>query len=243
MVGLILAAGKGSRFSSDGKSGVCKALLEVGGVPLISYSLNNLLRLGVTRAVIVIGPQHHNIIETLGDRFCGMELQYVEQVQPIGLASAMLCAKDLIDEDVVLQLSDEVFLDPVPAEDLLAAFSSADFAVGYTIDRAENIRRNFSVETDAEERILRCTEKPTEIVNDRKGTGFCIFSAACYALLKHDYNAETNQPGDLCDFINDLIRCGKRGIAVPVAAEEININTAQELLYARRQTAQRGRLS
>ena len=242
MTGLVLAAGKGSRFSSDGKSGTCKALLEVGGVPLISFSLNNLLRLGVKKAVIVIGPQHQRIVDTLGDRYCGIELQYVVQTRPVGLASAMLCAGDLIDDDVVLQLSDEIYFSPVPAEALTGAFEKADFLVGYTADSAENIRRNYSVETDADEHILRCTEKPTQVVNDRKGTGFCVFSAACYRLLKQIYDLETNLPGDLCDFINALVGSGKTGLAVPVAEKEFNINTAAELEYARRCVEQRGSL-
>ena len=234
MVGLILAAGKGTRFSDDGKTGVCKALLEVAGEPLISYSLNDLLRLGVKTAVIVIGPQHQRIIDTLGSSYHGIALQYVVQTQPIGLASAMLCARDVIDDDVVLQLADEVFLSPVSAQTLTDAFSSSDFLVGYTIDSAENIRRNFSIETDEADHILRCTEKPSEVVNDRKGTGFCIFSAECFNLLKTAYDPETNRPGDLCDFINELVRCGKTGIAVPVAEKEININTPAELEFARR---------
>ena len=240
MTGLVLAAGKGTRFSADGKSGICKALLEVGGKPLISYSLNNLLRLGVSKAVIVIGPQHQGIVQTLGSSYCGMELQYVVQAQPVGLANAMFCAGELIDDDVVLQLSDEIFLRPVPAETLTAALEQADFLVGYSKDCAENIRRNYSVETDNNNRILHCTEKPSKVEGDRKGTGFCVFSAACFALLKNTYDTETNRPCELCDFINALVQNGKTGLAVSVAEEEFNINTPAELESARQCVEQRG---
>ena len=233
MVGLILAAGKGTRFSGDGKSSTCKALLEVGGEPLIFYSLKNLLRLGAKKAVIVIGPQHQRIVDTLGSSFCGMPLQYTVQTSPVGLASAMLCGRELIDDDVVLQLSDEIYLSPAPAEELTAAFEGIDFLVGYTLDSPEIIRRNYSVDTDENDRILHCTEKPTLVTNDRKGTGFCVFSSACYELLKRTYDPETNKPGDLCDFINALVQSGKTGTAVCVAEREININTPAELELAR----------
>ncbi|MBQ7597831.1 MAG: NTP transferase domain-containing protein [Clostridia bacterium] len=240
MVGLILAAGKGSRLSQSGQNEVCKALVEVGGVPLISYSLDNLVRLGVKSAVIVIGSHHRQIIDTLGDSYRGIKLQYVVQAQPIGLVSAILCAKETIRDDLVLQLSDEVFLQPASAEILLSAFKKADFLVGFTTSTEEKIRQNFSLDTDENDRLLHCTEKPKQVFNDRKGTGFCLFSKDCYELLKAVYDAESNQPNELCDFINFLIDNGKTGTAFPIAAEEININTPADLQYARRCVTQRG---
>ena len=240
MIGLVLAAGKGSRLSPDGKDEVCKALVLVGGKPLISYSLDNLIRLGVRTALVVIGPQHQNIVQTLGNDYRGLTLHYVVQTQPIGLANAMLCARDLIDDDVVLQLSDEIFLQPCDASVLLKAYEEKDFLVGYTLDSEEKIRQNYSLNADENGKVLHCTEKPTQVENDRKGTGFCMFSAACFAMLKTAYDAETNRPADLCDFINLLIENGMNGTTCHIAEEEININTPAELRYAKQRLKQRG---
>ncbi len=240
MVGLILAAGKGSRLSQNGQNEVCKALVEVGGVPLISYSLDNLVRLGVKSAVIVIGSHHQEIIDVLGGSYRGIKLQYAIQAQPIGLVSAILCAKEWVADDLVLQLSDEVFLQPSPAAQLLDAFEKSDFLIGYTTASEEKIRQNFSLDVDENDRLLHCTEKPKEVFNDRKGTGFCLFSKDCYEMLKTAYDAVRNQPNELCDFINFLIESGKTGSAFPIAAEEININTPADLQYARQCVTRRG---
>ena len=240
MIGLILAAGKGTRLSAGNDVGVCKALVEVGGRPLICYSLDNLRRLQVKKAVIVVGPDHKNIISTLGERYHEIELHYAVQEHPVGLMNAAVCGKDEMTQDVVFQLSDEIFLQSAPAGALLDAFERADFLVGYTHDTEDKIRRNFSLTTDEMGRILSCEEKPKTVVNQKKGTGFCVFSKECYQSLAASYDAARNWPNDLCDFINLLIQNGKVGMAFHIAEEEININTPEELAYARVRVQQRG---
>ena len=46
--------------------------------------------------------------------------------------------------------------------------------------------------------------------------------------------------GDLCDFMNLLIADGKKGIAVHVAEEEININDPDMFVYAEQRLERAG---
>ena len=229
-----MAAGKGSRLSSGIRSTACKALVKLGGAPLITYSLENLNSLGIKEAVIVIGRKHGEIPATLGSKYKGVSLAYVIQEKPVGLVNAMLSAKHLIRDGFVLQLSDEVFFGSQVEDALLPGNGAFDFSVGFTTDSAEKIRRNFSIETDEKMGILHCTEKPEQVFDDRKGTGFCAFSQECLDLLDEAYDARQNEPKDLCDFINLLISLGKKGRAVHIAEEEINVNTPEELQYAQK---------
>lgn len=233
MEGLILAAGKGSRLSPDMSSEVCKALVRVADTPLIVYSLENLRHLGIEKATIVIGNRHGEIPASLGSDYRGIALQYAVQEQPIGLANAMISASAYLKEDLIFQLSDEIFLQSEIEKILPDGTDPFDFAIGYTMDSAERIRQNYAVELDEQKRIFRCTEKPKTVLNNMKGTGFCYFSRDCYTLLVQNYDPEKNQPNDLCDFMNLLVQNGKTGRAVQIAGEEININTPADLLYAK----------
>ncbi|MBQ6420583.1 MAG: sugar nucleotidyltransferase [Clostridia bacterium] len=238
MEGLILAAGKGSRLSPDASAGVCKALVEVEGAPLITYSLENLIRLGVRKATVVVGNGRREIESFLGDRYKGIRLAYAVQEKPLGLVNAIVSAKETVRSDVVLQLSDEIFLRPMLGEAFLSQLAGLDFAVGYTLDSEEKIKRNFSIETDENMRLLGCKEKPQQVSGNRKGTGFCWFSRACWELLVSVYDRQKNSPNDLCDYINLLIADGKTGKAIRIAEEEINVNTPGDLLYAQRRIRQ-----
>ena len=57
MVGVILAAGDGTRFKNSTENNSCKTLIKVNSNYLIEYSLNNLVKLNVSEIYIVVGKQ------------------------------------------------------------------------------------------------------------------------------------------------------------------------------------------
>ena len=244
MEGLILAAGNGSRMSSGNSAPICKALIDVNGTPLISYSLENLNQIGIKSATIVVGRKHkEEIISELGYTYKSIALQYSIQKEPLGLANAIISARDNIREDFILQLSDEIFLNKMFDADFVSKIEKMDYWVGYTIEHANRIKLNYSIETDKNKCILRCIEKPRQITNNMKGTGFCCFSYNCYHLLINSYNSQKNYPFDLCDFINLLVDNQKKGKAIQIAKEEINVNTPNDLIYAKHRLKQEGDLN
>lgn len=232
MTGLILAAGNGTRLAANSTAPFSKALTRVCGKPLISYSLEELVRLQVPEALIVVGKNHSRVISALGEDYRGMRLSYVVQEKPRGLANAIFTAADRIAGDCILQLCDEILLDATPALCLPAAQPDADFILGYTHASPADVLKNYSLETDADDFLLHSTEKPAAATDDRKGTGVVWFSAACLAVLRERYDPKENRPDTLCDFMNLLTESGFRGKAVCVAAEEINVNTPEDLAYA-----------
>ncbi|MCR5041308.1 MAG: NTP transferase domain-containing protein [Clostridia bacterium] len=234
MTGLILAAGKGSRLSSGTGDSLCKPLVPAAGKPLIAYSLDNIALMGLDRAVVVIRRSGAQIADALGTSYGKVRIEYVVQDEPTGLVSSILAGCAAVSDDVVLQLSDEIFISPNLSGSAPELFSQTDLAVGYTVDSEDKIKRNYSLELSADGRVLGCVEKPRTVTNDLKGTGFCYFSAPCIQLLRDCYDPEKNEPNDLCDLINMLIGCGKTALGFLVAEEEINVNTPDDLLYANR---------
>lgn len=236
MIGIILAAGKGRRLMQDTGIDQSKALLVVNHKRLIDYALENLELMQVEKIYIVVGEHKSEVVEAVGDNYRGIPIAYVIQSEPIGLMNAISKVLPFCDTGAVLQLSDEVFIDVNTT--FLKSFQNqtADFLCGIIHERyQERIKENYSVLTDARGYILQTHEKPTELINDLKGTGFCVFNKACIDVLKRVYSEKENTPCDLSDFMNLLIWEGKTGKCFEVAQTEVNINTKADLDFALKQ--------
>ncbi len=234
MVGVILAAGDGRRLKNSSKDECCKPLIKINGKRLIEYALDNLIELEINEICIVVGKEGNLIKDTLGGEYKEQRISYVTQQEQKGLINAFVQAVKFTgtEKTVILQLSDEIFTD-LKVEKIRSCIEekSCDFYCGVTYeDDPEKIKGNFSVETDGKGIITECVEKPVEIINNIKGTGFCIFGREALQILI-DKNAEEEESlYDLCDYINHLIGINKKGMALHIAEREFNINTFSNLL-------------
>lgn len=232
MVGVILAAGDGRRLKECNKEDCCKPLIKLNGKRLIEYALDNFVDLAIDSVCIVVGKEGNLIRENLGNQYRGLKLYYVVQREQVGLINAFMQAVDFIgcSKTVVLQLSDEIFVNLKIGEIKRSIESKEyDFYCGITYeDDAEKIRKNFSVNVDDEGVLIESIEKPTEVINNIKGTGFCIFSSQTVQVLTKNYPGNRNI-NDLCDYMNFLISKNKKGFALHIAEKEFNINTFSDL--------------
>lgn len=237
MVGVILAAGDGKRLKDSRNDNCCKPLIKLNGKHLIIYALDNLVQLKISEAYIVIGKEGAEIKNTIGNEYDGIKIHYVCQQEQIGLVNALVQALKVIDcdETVILQLSDEIFIDlDFKSIQNALEITAFDFYCGITPEEnEEKIRNNFSVETDNESLIIKCTEKPKVVINNIKGTGFTIFSGKAQKIIKEIYESESGKLYDLCDCFNYLA-ANHRGLAFSVAKKEFNINTVSDLIEAER---------
>ncbi len=234
MVGLILAAGEGKRLSDGLPEKTTKPLIKINHKHLIEYSLQNCLAAGIKTVIIVVNSKNKNdFISEIGEEYGGMKIIYAVQALQRGLINAVLSAYEYLNDSVLLQLSDEIFIKPEIEECIKFFGFGADFIVTCVSENdEEKIRKNFSVETDADGNAVYCVEKPEVPINNLKGTGLCIFSRECVELLKKTYNEAENYPDNLCDYFNVLTESNKSGKVFLIAEEEINVNTVSELNYA-----------
>ena len=243
MVGVVLAAGSGSRFIEEYGAELCKALVKINGRPIIEYSLENLFLLNVERIYIVVGRYAEDIRDAVGDAYRSIPVTYVRQEKPVGLINALSKTLFFFDDDMTVQLGDEIFIGAdIPGLRSEIDSGRYDFHCCVTReDDKENIRKNYSVEIDDAFRLLHCTEKPEIVTNEYKGTGFCVFSRRCVRYLRERYNQTENYPFDLCDYMNGLIEDGKYGKCFLLAGTEINVNTVTDFNYAKSVAAELGK--
>lgn len=236
MVGVILAAGDGKRLKNSGNEDCCKPLIKTNRKRLIEYALDNLIELDVTEAYIVVGKEGDLIKSILGNAYNGLKIFYVIQQERKGLINAFAQAVDHIcyNGPVILQLSDEIFID-LKTEQIKKHIKTKayDFYCGITYeDNPEKIKSNFSVEVDDKGVVKECTEKPDKVINNIKGTGFCVFNTVALQTLRENNTSDVESLYDLCDYINNLVKNNMKGLALHIAEKEFNVNTFADLFEA-----------
>ena len=235
MTGIILAAGDGVRYKKSIGEDSCKILSTVNNKILLEFALNNLKFLNISKVFIVVGSSAEAIKKEIGYTYDGITVNYVDQPIRKGIINALVQSlKTAEADDIVLQLADEIFINFRPDEVIRnITDKTCDFMCGITYETdCEKIKNNYSVHVDEKLSLKKCTEKPDTIINNIKGTGFCVFSKNCVQLLYNIYDEKSNKPTDLCDYMNLLISSGKTGRCICIADKEFNINKYSDLQEA-----------
>ena len=110
MKGILLSGGTGSRLRPITHTGP-KQLIPVANKPVIEYAIEDLVEAGISEIGIVLGEEgREEIQECLGDGSAyGVDITYIVQGKPLGLAHAVGCARDFVgDDNFVVYLGDNM---------------------------------------------------------------------------------------------------------------------------------------
>ncbi|WP_420638545.1 glucose-1-phosphate thymidylyltransferase [Candidatus Poriferisocius sp.] len=109
MKGLILSGGAGTRLRPLTHTRA-KQLVPIANKPVLFYGIEDMAAAGITEVAIVVGDTAGEIQEAVGDgaRF-GVQITYIHQEAPLGLAHCVLIARDFLGDDCfVMYLGDNM---------------------------------------------------------------------------------------------------------------------------------------
>ncbi len=170
--GILLAGGSGTRLYPV-TMGISKQLLPIYDKPMIFYPLSVLMLAGIKEIVVITTPEDQaQFRRHLGDgRQWGLELSYIVQPSPDGLAQAFILAEDfLAGSSSAMVLGDNIFFGHGLTELLVAANAREDGGTvfGYRVTDPE---RYGVVEFAADGKAISIVEKPKRPASDYAVTG------------------------------------------------------------------------
>lgn len=164
MRAMVLAAGLGTRLRplTDDRP---KALVDVGGRPLITYNLELLRRFGVTD--VVINLHYHGAVlrEVLGDGSAfGLRIEYSPEDPLLDTGGGIKHAEARLAGDDFLVLNSDTIVD-LPLDRVIASHRARQAAATLVLRHDPEQARYGTIEIDASERIRRFLGTP-EVVTE-----------------------------------------------------------------------------
>jgi glucose-1-phosphate thymidylyltransferase len=206
--GLILAGGNGSRLWPLTQS-ISKQLVPVYDKPLIYYPLSTLMSAGIKDIGIITTPNDQEAFKKLlgdGSSF-GIQITYLVQPKPEGLAQAFIIGEDFIGESsVCLILGDNIFHGADLDASLKRDFTSSKARIfAYEVD---NPQEYGVVEFDADGLAISIVEKPKEPKSKFAVPGIYFYQNSVIEIAKSIKPSHRNEL-EITEVNNHYLRLGE----------------------------------
>ena len=173
MRALVLAGGEGSRLRPLTHT-QAKQLIPVAGQPILFHALDAIRDAGITDVGIVIDHTGPEVRAAVGDGArWHLDVTYLEQEAPLGLAHAVLTAADFVrGQPFLMYLGDNVLLEGVTR--FVSEFERTRPDAQIFVARVAE-PEHFGVVELQDGNAVRLVEKPREFVSDLALVGVYLF--------------------------------------------------------------------
>jgi len=173
MKALILCGGHGTRLRPITHT-MAKQLVPVANKPVLFYGLEAIKDAGIADVGIVVGETRGEIVQAVGDGSrWGLNVSYIDQDEPLGLAHAVLVSEEFIGDDTfVMYLGDNLIKDGITS--LVEEFRTNSPNSQILLARVNEPER-FGVAELADGKVVRLVEKPEKPASDLALVGVYMF--------------------------------------------------------------------
>jgi len=207
MKGLVLSGGKGTRLRPITHTSA-KQLVPVANKPILFYVMENLADAGIRDVGVIVGDTAEEIEAACGDGSdWGLNLTYIHQDAPLGLAHAVKIAEDFIAGDpFVMYLGDNLL--PSGITPLVQEFAERKPEAMILLTAVPDPQRfGVAVLTD-DGRVQTLEEKPENPRSDLALVGVYLFTAQIFEAV-HAIKPSARGELEITDAIQWLIDHGR----------------------------------
>lgn len=176
MKALVPAGGAGTRLRPITHTSA-KQLVPVANKPILDYGLESIAAAGITDVGIIVGETHEQIRAHVGDGSrLGLDVTYIHQPAPLGLAHCVLVATDFLGaDDFVMYLGDNLLTGGIKG--FVRRFEARRPAAQILLAKVRDPERYGVAELDTEGRVVQLVEKPRVARSDLALVGVYLFSS------------------------------------------------------------------
>ena len=182
MKGIILHGGHGTRLRPLTHTGP-KQLLPIANKPMSQYCIESIREAGITDIAIIIGGLGSNKVKEYyenGENF-GVNLTYIEQDHPRGIAHAVNLCKDFVsNEKFVVFLGDNIIQKSI--SEFAKNFEGSNYDASILLCNVDNPSR-FGIADVKDGKILKIMEKPENPPTNLAVTGIYFLTPKIFDVI------------------------------------------------------------
>ncbi len=231
MKALILSGGKGTRLRPITHTGA-KQLVPIANKPIIFYVIENIVKLGIKDIGIVISPETGEVIKkTIGNGArWNVNIKYILQQEPKGLAHAVKVARDFLGQDSFLMyLGDNLLGGDI--KQFYQKFKEKKPEALILLKEVENPSSFGVAQVNKEGEVIQLEEKPKNPKSNLALVGVYLFSSAIHRAIDK-LKPSTRGELEITDAIQNLIKDNKKIISHVVTDWWLDTGKKDDLLKA-----------
>jgi len=233
MKGIILHGGHGTRLRPLTHTGP-KQLLPIANKPMSQYCIESIRDAGITDIAIIIGGLGSNKVKEYygnGENF-GVNLTYIEQDEPRGIAHAIrLCKEFVNNEKFLVFLGDNIIQKPIT--DSVENFNKSDYDATVLLCEVDNPSR-FGIADIENEKIVKITEKPKKPTSNLAVTGIYLLTPLIFEVIDNLKPSWRNEL-EITDALDNLLKQNDNIAYETITDYWKDTGTPEDILNANRQ--------